>query len=190
MAQKLDEAAVDKAGNVHILPLKNANAAATADIIGRLYQQTALAARQGGKSIDVPAITADARSNALLISATEEQYKAVCELVNQIDEMSPGKDQLRLIQLKNARPEDVLKAIQTLYGSQASRPSGGPATAGARARPGQPARRQRRRRGAAARAADGGADRWRRQRGRLGRRRRVRRHRADRSAGAAAQRQR
>ncbi len=107
---------VEKASSVFLLPLKNANAAATADIINRLYQQQAQASQRGGKTPDTAAISADPRSNTLIVAGSEDQFKAVSKLVNQIDEMAPGRDQLRLIQLKNAKPDDVLKAIQILHG--------------------------------------------------------------------------
>ncbi len=120
MAKQLDQAAQGQATDVYILPLKKADAVEMADMVSRLFRDAAQAARQAGKAVEPVAVSADARANALILVASADQRAVVEKLVNQIDEMSSPRANLRLIQLKDAKPDDVLKAIQQLYGSGAN----------------------------------------------------------------------
>ncbi|KKL14118.1 hypothetical protein LCGC14_2518960, partial [marine sediment metagenome] len=149
MAKQLDQAAVDKTTDVHIITLKNADAVEVSAMVTRLQQNAYQAARRSGKSIELVAISPDERTNAVVVAASEEAYAKILKLVNQIDEMSPARANLKLIQLKNADPNDVLEAIQKIYGSganprvgrgggggRAGRPRAG--SGGRSARPGAP----------------------------------------------------
>jgi len=120
MARQLDQAAGGRPSGVYVLALKQADAAETADMITRLFQQQALAARRAGKSVEPVAVSADPRANALIVAASEAQYKLVSQLVNQIDEMSSARPKPWLIPLKSANPQDVMRALQQLYGSGAN----------------------------------------------------------------------
>jgi len=111
---------VDKTPSVRILTLKNADATVVADMISRLFLQAYQAGRITGKTVEPVAVSADVRSNAIVVAASEEQFKVVERLVNQIDELNPVRGTPELIPLKNANPDDVLKAIQQIYGSGAN----------------------------------------------------------------------
>jgi len=117
MAKQLDQVVEGKGPQVQILSLKNADAADVADAVSRVYREADNNARRLGQSIDPVAVSADPRSNVLIVAASAAKIKSVTQLVNQIDEMSPSKANLRVIQLQHANPDDVLKAIEKLFGS-------------------------------------------------------------------------
>jgi len=117
MAKQLDQAAIKKTSQTYILPLKNADAVTVAEMVSRLHREEAAAARQARQTVEPLAVSADAQANVVVLVGAEEQHKRFSQLINQIDEMSPGRANLRLILLKNADAEDVLKAIQQLFGS-------------------------------------------------------------------------
>ena len=121
MAKQLDQAVTDSGAETHLLPLKNANAAEVAAMVTRLNRDAIQAARYAGKSqsIEPVAVSADPRTNVLVVVSSAEEFKRISVMVNQIDEMSTRAN-LKLIQLENADPNDVLKAIQQIYGSGAN----------------------------------------------------------------------
>ena len=117
---KMDVEDSTGAPDVFILPLKNADAQMVADTVGKLYDTQLKNMRRQGKILDPVTITADVRTNSLIVATTAKQYKSVLKLVNQIDEMSPARGKMHVIELKDADPNDVLKAIERLYGSGAN----------------------------------------------------------------------
>ncbi|MHC4717287.1 MAG: secretin N-terminal domain-containing protein, partial [Planctomycetota bacterium] len=121
MATQLDQAAIAAGADTHLLPLKNADAAEVAAMLTKLNRDAILAARYAGKaqSVEPVAVSADPRTNVLVVVASEAEFKRISVMVNQIDEMSTRAN-LQIIQLKNADPNDVLKAIQQIYGSGAN----------------------------------------------------------------------
>ena len=123
MATLLDQAAVVDMPSVFVHPLRNANAAVIANMVNQMYRSQSLELRRAGKTVEPVAITADARTNSLIVAASEKKYQEIVKLVDQIDEMSP-RGTIEVIQLKEADPEDVLKAIEQLYGSGANRQVG------------------------------------------------------------------
>ena len=135
LAKQLDQASVGRTTTVQMLPLKNADAVEVAAMVSRLQRDTYLAARRAGKTVEPVAVSADERSNALVVAGTEEGIRQVSKLINQIDEMSPPKANLKLIQLKNADPNDVLQAIERIFGSGANGRVGRPAARGGGRRP-------------------------------------------------------
>ncbi len=135
MAKLLDAAAMDKTTTVQVITLEKADAVTTADTVNQLLQAQARELRRARKSVEPVAITADARTNSLIVAASDETFQMVSQLVNKIDAMSPARGKVQVIPLKDADPNDVLKAIQQLYGSGAApriargrsgRPAGGP----------------------------------------------------------------
>jgi len=121
LAKQLDQAVTAAGSQTHLLPLKNADATQVAAMVTQLNRDAILAARYAGKaqSVEPVAVSADPRTNVLVVVASEAEYKRISVMVNQIDEMST-RSNLKLIQLKNADPNDVLKAIQQIYGSGAN----------------------------------------------------------------------
>ena len=118
MAEQMD-AAGDSRPGVFILPLARAKAVQMAATVTDLYQQQVKAAKSNGITVDPMAITADQRSNALILACSAEQFKQVSMWVNQIEEMNPRKGSPRMISLENADPTEVEQAIRQLFGGSA-----------------------------------------------------------------------
>lgn len=117
------------APSVYTIQLKNGDAAATATMVRDLFTQ----ATQGAKQVDPLGVTADDRANALVLATTKETYAKVSEWVAKLEEMKPARGSLRLIQIQNADPADIDRAIRQLYNMPGSPgPAGTPGTAGPR----------------------------------------------------------
>ncbi len=71
----------------------------------------------GGRRNQVrPTVAFDQATNTLMISGLEKDIEKITEMVKRIDQTSPTRPNLHLIQLQNAEPEDVLKAIEQIFG--------------------------------------------------------------------------
>jgi hypothetical protein len=88
MLAELDQASVMAARQVFIYPLKNADAATAASIISNMYKQHATAARRNNRSVDPLSVSADKRSNALILSTSEEMRTQVLAWVQQLENKS------------------------------------------------------------------------------------------------------
>lgn len=80
-------------------------------------------------------VTADARSNALIVRASPRDMIEVAKLIEQIDtSTSPAVDELRVFELFNAQAEDVEQILEDAIGGQAAGPgAAGPGAAGQQA---------------------------------------------------------
>jgi type II secretion system protein D len=127
MAADLDQASLAGVPSVYLIPLKNNNASVVAGMVRDLYNQQKAAAKGG--AVDNLAVSADARSNAVVLATSKEMYEKVSEWVTKIEEMTPSRGALRIITLQNADPTELDKAIQQIYnGAQA--PAGAAGTKG------------------------------------------------------------
>ncbi len=63
-----------------------------------------------------PTVAFDQATNTLMISGLKKDIEKITEMVKRIDKTSPTRPNLHLIQLQNADPEDVLKAIEQIFG--------------------------------------------------------------------------
>ncbi len=98
---------------LRVVPLKNVSAEDLAREIQPLYQR---AATRGTK--DNIEITADSRSNALIVLSSESNYKAVVKLVSSLDTEEAQEKVMQAFALKNADAEDVAKQLQDLNQDQ------------------------------------------------------------------------
>ena len=116
MAKQLDDATIGGVGaNTFIIALKNGDATQMAQMIRDLYQQQSAAATKERKSIDALAVSADARSNALVLSTTKDMYEQVSQWVQRIETMQPQRTGLKILTLQNADPTEVNNAIRQIY---------------------------------------------------------------------------
>jgi general secretion pathway protein D len=93
--------------------LKNVNAADLAKELGPLYQKT------GGKSPrDMVEVTANDRSNSLIVLSSETNFKAIEKLVTGLDTDDAMEKVTRTFLLKNADAQDVAKQLQDLNKDQ------------------------------------------------------------------------
>ena len=67
-----------------------------------------------------PTVAFDQATNTLMISGLEKDIEKITEMVKRIDKTSPTRPNFHLIQLQNAEPEDVLKAIEQIFGGSAN----------------------------------------------------------------------
>ena len=139
---------IQTAGKPHIIPVVYMNAADVASVIKEAYaSRIATGPGQGGGGQPNPAeliralrggrgggggadakseeakmtIAVDTRSNALIVTAPDQLFQEVKELVHQIDQS--GMDQaedIHVVSLKNANPEAVQKALASIMGQQRS----------------------------------------------------------------------
>jgi len=117
MAMQLDQASLDSAPGVYIIPLENGDASAVASMIRDLYREIVTAARLAKRSVPALAVSADERANALVIAGSKATYEQVSVWVAQIEKMKPSRGGLRLIMLEHADPAEVEKAIQEMFGT-------------------------------------------------------------------------
>ena len=100
---------------IRVLPLKNVSAGDLVKDIGPLYQ------RLGGKSLkDLIEISANERSNSLLILSSETNFKAIQLVISGLDTADAMEKTVRTFLLKNADAQDVAKQLQDLYKENSS----------------------------------------------------------------------
>ncbi|MBT3202301.1 MAG: hypothetical protein HN350_20570, partial [Phycisphaerales bacterium] len=115
MAVQLDQAALQTAQQVFVIPLKNGDASAVAAVITNMYKQQVTAARRSKRSVEPLAVSADDRANALILATSEIMFAQVSEWVKQVEGMKPSRGTLRVITLEHADAAEVDKAIQQIY---------------------------------------------------------------------------
>lgn len=125
MALQLDQASSGSATGVHILQIKQGDAATTANMIRDLYNQQAQMARAARRTVEPLAVSADARANAVVLACSQEMFEQVRQWVGQVETMQPERGKVRLIHLENVDPVDVQKAIEQLFGGETTAPARG-----------------------------------------------------------------
>ncbi len=143
MIDQLEQNTTASAEGVFILPLERAKAPQMAETIMDLQRQQLIAAQRSGKDVPPLAVTADERSNSLVISCSPDRFKEVVTWVKQVEEMNPKRGTPRIIQLENVDPNEFQAAIEHLYGSSSSAGPAGAAIgkAGKVTAPARPRRR-------------------------------------------------
>jgi type II secretion system protein D len=95
---------------LRVLPLQNVNAEALVREIAPLFQK--IGARAAKDRVEV---TANNRSNSLIILSSEENFKAIQRLVASLDREEAQEKAMRAFPLTNADAEDVAKQLETLH---------------------------------------------------------------------------
>ena len=98
--------------SVRVIPLKNVNAEDLVKELAPLYQKL------GGQAKDNIQVTANDRSNSLIILSTEVNFKAIQKLVASLDTEEAQEKIMQAFPLKNADAEDVAKQLQELNTTQ------------------------------------------------------------------------
>lgn len=98
---------------VRVLPLKHVSAPDLVKEITPLYQK--MTGKASGEPVDV---TANDRSNSLIILSSEANYKAIERIVTTLDTEDAQEKTMHLFPLKNADAEDVAKQLKELVADQ------------------------------------------------------------------------
>ncbi len=99
---------------VRVIPLKNVSAQDLVKEMSPLYQK--LTSKSTTK--ETVEITANERSNSLIILSSESNFKALQDVIAVLDVEEAQEKVLRAFPLKNAEAADVAKQVQDLYQEQ------------------------------------------------------------------------
>jgi general secretion pathway protein D len=99
--------------SLRVIPLKNVSAQDLVKEVAPLYQK--LAAKGSKETLE---ITANERSNSLIILSSEANFKAIEAVIALLDTEEAQEKALRPFPLKNAEAQDVAKQLQDLYAEQ------------------------------------------------------------------------
>jgi type II secretion system protein D len=106
----------DQAGDrtLRIIPLAHVGAQELVKEIGPLYQ------KMGGKGNDTVEVSANDRSNSLIVLSSEANYRALEKVIRTLDTDDAQEKVVHAFILKNADAEDVAKQIKELLVNQDS----------------------------------------------------------------------
>ncbi len=101
---------------VHTLTVEHADASQVAAAITRFFDDRDRASnRTGGRQSPSVAITADSRSGAIIVAASESDYEQIKSLVETFDGSPEAKDLLyRVFRLEHARASDLGSIVQSI----------------------------------------------------------------------------
>lgn len=100
---------------IRVLPLKNVNAEDLVREISPLLQK--MTGKSARERVDV---SANSRSNSLIILSSEENFRALQRLIEGLDREDAQERATRAFDLRNADAEDVAKQLQDLQQDQSS----------------------------------------------------------------------
>ncbi|MGV3773205.1 MAG: secretin N-terminal domain-containing protein [Verrucomicrobiales bacterium] len=98
--------------SIRTLPLKNVSAEDLVREIAPLYQKMA---SKGKESVEV---SANSRSNSLIIMSSEAQFRAIEKLIESLDTEEAQEKVMQVFELRNADAEEVAKQITDLNQDQ------------------------------------------------------------------------
>ncbi|HEV8541491.1 MAG TPA: secretin N-terminal domain-containing protein, partial [Verrucomicrobiae bacterium] len=99
--------------SLRVLPLKNVSADDLVKEVAPLYQK--MSAKSPKDRVD---ITANTRSNSLIIYSSEDNFKSIEKLVASLDREEAQEKIMKVFMLQNADAEDVAKQLGTLNEGQ------------------------------------------------------------------------
>ncbi len=101
---------------IHTLMVEKADASQVAGAVSRFFADRDRALnRAGGRSTPSVAITADSRSGAIVIAATDDDFEQIKSLVETFDGTPEAKDLLyRVFRLEHARASDLGGIVQSI----------------------------------------------------------------------------
>lgn len=127
LLQKLDTAEFSAAGNVKLYPLKHARASSLAGVLERFFRaKRAGETSAGNRDRSVPVtVTADDRTNTLLITGGKESFAVVDRMIEQLDsEKVLARTQFRVVELQHATATKLQATLQRLFTNRPSRAPG------------------------------------------------------------------
>jgi len=118
MIMQLDSGGISSALSVKIFPLKNGEAGELAKSVGKLFQDMIRQYARGNKSVTPPpfSITADERTNSLIVSTTSSHFALVEQILDNLDKAPERSLKIvRYIWLENAIATDVADKLTAMY---------------------------------------------------------------------------
>ena len=113
IVKRLDRPA--NTGEMQMVPLKNASAEALARLIDKLYKP-ATDNRQNGNGV---VITADPRTNSLIIKADAAIRKEIVSLIVELDQPMESSGDTHVVYLKNADAKNMVEVLQNIISDNA-----------------------------------------------------------------------
>jgi type II secretory pathway component GspD/PulD (secretin) len=116
LARELDKAGPALSGTIRLIPLEFADARVIATTLTALFTQRYAAARTPDVGRQHPIILADPRSNSLLVTANQEDNKAIDDLLTKLDaKMKNPALELAVLQLKHNDAARVSTMLETIF---------------------------------------------------------------------------
>lgn len=110
------------AQQLEIVPLKQAKAVTLAEDLTKLLQQQ----QRGGQGGPTFAISADQRTNSLIVFAPPDLMANIHAIVGRLDTTKPTAEMaLRVFELRNAKAEDLAKLLDDFFKAAGSAPGAG-----------------------------------------------------------------
>jgi type II secretory pathway component GspD/PulD (secretin) len=119
LAKQLDDAAPALSGRVRLIPMKFADARVIAATMSSLFEQRYAAIRTADVQRSKPIILADARSNALLVAASQEDNRTLDDLLAKLDarEQNPALP-LAVLQLRHNDSGRVATVLENIFAAR------------------------------------------------------------------------
>lgn len=118
MIKELDADSVSEDLQVRVYPLENSEAKALAENLGRMFrdviQQQMRARGRGGKVVPF-SVSADERTNSLVVSTTSAYFDTVDELLSTLDGAKKSKREVEYIVLNNADAYEVSVQLYDMF---------------------------------------------------------------------------
>ncbi len=119
LAKQLDKAGPALSGTIRLIPMEFADARVIASTLTTLFTQRYAAARTPDVTRQHPIILADPRSNSLLVTANQEDNKAIDELLKKLDaKMINPALELAVLPLKHNDSARVAQMITTIFAAR------------------------------------------------------------------------
>jgi type II secretory pathway component GspD/PulD (secretin) len=116
LAKQLDKAGPALSGTIRLIPMEFADARVIASTLTTLFTQRYAAARTPDVSRQHPIILADPRSNSLLVTANQEDNKAIDDLLKKLDaKMTNPALELAVLPLKHNDSARVATMLETIF---------------------------------------------------------------------------
>ena len=116
MASDLDIAKGADDTGIAIIPIKNGDAATIAATVNDLFRQTAISTLGKGGSATKFAVSADARSNSVIIVGSPDIQTQLRFTIAHLELITPERGKLRVVNLQHADPSEFQRVIYSIYG--------------------------------------------------------------------------
>lgn len=119
LAKQLDKTGPALSGSIRLIPLEFADARVIASTLSALFTQRYAAARTPDVGRQQPIILPDPRSNSLLVTANQEDNKAIDDLLKKLDaKMTNPALELAVLPLKHNDASRVTTIIETIFAAR------------------------------------------------------------------------
>ncbi len=116
LVTKLDAMPAASAGNARVVVLDNNDATAVATELNNFFQQRTAGGTGGGASAaEKVTVLPDVATNSLLISASDDNFKTLMDMVTRLDAAPPVEALVRTFTLQNADATQVADTLSKLF---------------------------------------------------------------------------